>query len=42
MIDSGSIIITDNKDEILKKLNNIAMKQIGYNHIYVGGEKNGK
>ena len=42
MIDSGSIIIIDNKDEILKKLNNIAMKQIGYNHIYVGGEKNGK
>ena len=28
--------------ELLKKLNNIAMKQIGYNHIYVGGEKNGK
>lgn len=33
-IDSGSIILTENKQSIIRQLENDCMSKIGYNHIY--------
>ena len=39
MLDSGSVLITENMKDILNELENKALQQIGYNHYYFGGKK---
>lgn len=40
MLDAGSILIAEgeNKDEIRLDLEFKGLKQIGYNHYYIGGK----
>lgn len=38
MMDSGSILITEQANDIVKEFQKKGLQQIGYNHYYLGGE----
>lgn len=38
MMDSGSILITENMSDVKKELQKNGLQQIGYNHYYLGGK----